>query len=615
MQKKISLLIIIALLLSHIFALTACLPELPDDNDEPYIPPQGEDEGEKIFIPSYKDYQRDTVDFDTIVYSRPDLLALCNAFDAVTDKITKNDTSFDEQLSAIEELEDPYNNALTMRSLVTVYSEKNLTSAYWSEENKYISTAFPTLIQSVEDMFVAAAGSDYAKRFEDEYFGPGLIDEYKDGGVYTDNLVALFEREAELESRYSSLSEATVEITYEGVTDTVENILLSYKNKFGEDSFNYLRIYSLCQQMYETAKGEISSDIFVDLVKVRRLIADELSLASYTDYAYDTLYHDYALEDMSDFLDDITEYILPVYIALESVLFAPYFQSEKATDYTYVNIVNTLYNLYGDKNSELKDIYAYMLQHKLYDFGYTASDRSSSSFTTYLNSYNAPFIFATLNGNVTDFSTVAHEFGHFADMFVNYSSETSLDLNEVSSQALELLSVSALKGVIDNKDYRYLEYSEMYSALGVLVWQSFYAGFEERVYALKYEDITLENMNGIVVDIATEYSLNTEYINDISIVMIPHIFLYPHYVQSYSVSIVPSLDILFMEEKVEGEGFEAYMTLIKRESEGLSFEEELARAGIDSPFKDDKLKELANNIYYKYFGVNYFKNLEANEGI
>ena len=121
-------------------------------------------------------------------------------------------------------------------------------------------------------------------------------------------------------------------------------------------------------------------------------------------------------------------------------------------------------------------------------------------------------------------------------------------------------------------------------------------------YALPYDDISEEGLSRIVESIATDFGLNSQVINNVSYMIIPHIITTPFYVQSYAVAMVPSLEIYFAEKDESGSGLEMYKTLLNRQDTSLSFAEHLTRAGLSSPFTDGLLRELANEIYYAITG-------------
>ena len=623
MKRLIALLLIAVILFSSLTVLTSCTEDLPEDNDksDASTPDENtpedkekEDQDEKIEVPDYRDHARGTVNFSEIVYARPDIDKTIGDFKKAAEIIEKNsdEYTYRAQLDKIISLEDGYNDFLTMHAYANIKLSEDASDEYWAEEYEYLSTKYPELAKVIEDLFVAAAKSPHAESFEDDYFGEGLIEEYKDGGVYTDELVSLLEKEAELEAEYSSLSTSNVIISFESMTDTLDNILSHYADIHGEDSQYYSSIKESCLELYENALSERNRAIFVELIKTRRLIADEYEYDSYATLAYEQIYHDYSEEDLLRFIDDISKFIVPIYYNLSFSVFLPYFYSYNSTDEIGANeLVNDFGEIIGSIDSDFYDIYSYMIQHELYNCKKAVENRFEGSFATYLDSYNAPFLFATFGGTSEDLMTLSHEFGHFIDSYINYGQSTSLDLMEVSSTALEFLALSHLEKTVTEEDYKYLTYLELESAMQTLIYQGFYALFEHYIYDVPYEEITEERLTEIADIAAEDMGI---YLRDISLdhMIIPHTVLYPFYVQSYCTSTAVALDIYYSELSEEGAGIEAYKELITRENSTLKFEEYLWGAEISSPLSQSFLKELANKIHFQVIGSNYFTDYNDN---
>ena len=87
---------------------------------------------------------------------------------------------------------------------------------------------------------------------------------------------------------------------------------------------------------------------------------------------------------------------------------------------------------------------------------------------------------------------------------------------------------------------------------------------------------------------------------------IPHVFLYPFYVQSYVTSGLTSLEIYFAEIDNAGSGFEAYKALLKR-TDGLTFSEHIEAANLTSPFDENMPKNIADKLYYHIVGAHFYK--------
>ena len=255
-------------------------------------------QGPVIIVPPYKDYGRDTKNFADITYSTPDIAGIVKAFEDVTAAIVANEIPFDEQVALIEGLEDEYTHLITMYNLTEIYTSKDASSEFWNDEYTYISTNYSSFSKAVEDMYVAAAQSEHKAKFEEDYFGFSL-DDYVGGGMYTDELVLLMAKEAELISQYNGLSTETVEITYNGRTAPAEEFIQSAINSGKKELENTYRA------LYESKKTELTKNIYVELTKTRWLIADELDCESYAEIGYDELGHDYSPEAMKGFISDI----------------------------------------------------------------------------------------------------------------------------------------------------------------------------------------------------------------------------------------------------------------------------------------------------------------------
>ncbi len=548
----------------------------------------------EIIIPKTQSTGSEQKSFSDIAYTHPDTDALIRAFNETETTIRKNAVTFEKQLKMVKECELLYSDFTTMYTYTVIALAKNSADAFYSAEHKALAEAEASLMSAAEGMMVAAANSPHAMRFEKLHFGDGFVREYKDRKSYPATVLSLLEREARLEAEYSSISTSNVIITYSGITDSVENVRSYISNKYLFGSPQYESGMAECERLYNISRDSIAKELYIELLKVRRQIADELGYESYAEYAYQKLYHSYSPEDIDSFIDSVATYAVPVYAALKSEVFNPYFRSRGAPKVGRTDVLSMLYNVYLDMDDSLFDMYSLMLALGLFDVSSTADNRSNGAFTTYLHNYSAPFIFVTLTENQTDYMTLAHEFGHFADSYVNLGKQSSLELMELSSQGLELLTLCALNEELSDSDYRYLLYSEMENALLTMIIQGFYARFEQLAYMLPLDKISEETLTDITSLVAREMGLRAD---DLCAVLIDHIILYPFYVESYCPSIASALEIYFLEEESPGDGIKVYKELLLRHDEA-EFEKKLIRAGLSSPFKKDFVKGISDKIYY-----------------
>ena len=614
MKRNLSLLLCILMLATVIINTVSCieLGNNPDANDDGKNPTESLDSSEpddasSIIVPPHLDYGRDTVSFNDIVYSRPDAKSLIEGFNEASKLITEGKAEYDAQLNSIHALETDYSNYSTMYNYTYIMNSKDKSNSYWNEEYDFISSYEPQLIKAVEALFVAAASSEHFESFEKDYFGVGTLAEYKDGGKYTDTLVKLLEEENELETQYSTLSTATVKITYKGVTDTADAHLdrIDANSTYNDDTREAAK--KQCLDIYEKEYNRLSKRILVDLIKIRSRIATEHGYDSYAKLAYEEYGREYSEREAKSFIESIAKYTLPVYLKLNYSVFLPYFNSvSETTKNNAANVINSLYGVYEALDSDLHTAYSYMLEHDLYDYAQSDLNRFEGSFTTYLDDYGTPFVFISAQGNEADFLSLSHEFGHFYDAYVNYGVDASLDLSEVSSVSLEFLTLLGLEDKLDRETYKYLYYTAIDSAMNALIMQGYYALFEQYAYSIPYNMINEATLTEAARSAASAIGLSSAL--NLDSVLIPHTILYPFYVQSYCTATAVALEIFYKECENSGDGLTAYKSLVLRETEGLDFQEELKEAGLSSPFSADYAKNLADKIHYNLLGSHYYKS-------
>ena len=301
----------------------------------------------------------------------------------------------------------------------------------------------------------------------------------------------------------------------------------------------------------------------------------------------------------------VSEYLNDLILFFRYIIVTRRGEKPEKIDMTEVSIDELDYDMVESVRTE--EIYSYMLQHKLFDIDKVADNRQVGAFTSYLNKYNAPFIFMSGNENIDDYSTLLHEFGHFIDMYKNDGDLSDIDIAEIFSQALELLSLPTLSKYIGEEYKTYLTYSALKDSLEALVYQGFYARIEEGMYKLEFNQINESSINEIVIDAAEEFMINTSAVYKIEHVLIPHFLQSPIYVHSYCTSVIPALEIYFMEKENIGSGFDAYEKMVERGGEEISFLELLERANLTSPFENGHLKDIADKIHYEVLGSHYYQ--------
>ena len=212
-------------------------------------------------------------------------------------------------------------------------------------------------------------------------------------------------------------------------------------------------------------------------------------------------------------------------------------------------------------------------------------------------------MFVSATETAGDLLSYAHEFGHFADDYINISMSSSVDSAEIASQSMEYIVPLYSGGMGDISAEEFLRI-QLYDTLDSYYSSVFVHKFETAVYSLEPEEVTLEKLNSIAKYTALELGFNTEGANAYSLSWFEyqHIYLYPMYYSAYPISNDVALQVLEAEldNPLEG-GIEAYLRVIDRDP-SKTFVENIEAAELESPFAKDRAKKLAELMDRVFLG-------------
>lgn len=498
------------------------------------------------------------VSFSEMEYVRPDMEEYQRLVDAVceTAKVTRTE---DPLVDRILDVYDYYDYFYTMQSLADIRYSLDLRDTYYQEEYQYCSEQSAVIEQGLDTCYMAMAQSAVVAELEnDEYFGPGFFDSYQGDSVWTEELVGLMTRESTLVAEsYSIMNELNEEEYY-------------------SDAYFETGIQSM-------------GELLVELVKLRQEIAACLGYDSYGDFAFEYYYgRDYTPEEADRYLQRIQEKLVPLYCAPNESDFWYAAYWDTASPESCRRYLKETTDAMGGR---LQSAYSLMVEKELYDL--TASPyKYQGSFEVYLTSYSVPFVFLNTMGDSSDYLTFTHEFGHFANDYFCGGSYATTDVAEVFSQGLEYLSLCY--GPEDVTDMEALRQMKLADSLNTYVEQAAYARFEDVIYALSEEELTVENLSRIYEQIGVEYGFDTWNWDSRDWITIPHFFTSPYYILSYVVSNDAAMQLYEMELEKPGAGLALYEEYVGGCPDAfMAFIEE---AGLDSPFAEERLDAAAETL-------------------
>ena len=401
-------------------------------------------------------------------------------------------------------------------------------------------------------------------------------------------VLPLIERERALVGAYEALPD-TLRVERNGKSRTGDEILSD--PSLSAEEFNAL------YEMYSDLFNREAGAIFLELIRVRREIAQRLGYGSYAEYRYACFGRDYSPRDAFLFSQQVRETLVPVFSNARRAfygaagrLYGAVFEREPTMDRMKSAVTAIL--------PMLSEPWDYMLSHEMYDLG-TDFKRMPGSFTTYFSTYGAPFLFSSWTGGFETIPAVIHEFGHFAAFYLNGSdarASDALDLVEIDAQGLELLTVlryDTLYGDISDA----AETAELFYALYTLIDGCVEDAFQQFAYA--QPEPTLDALNAEYERLCAEYGLDALGADGRAWTQIPHTFQTPFYYISYATSMTAALKLYLMGKTDPEAAREIYCTVLLRPG-GMQFREMMESTGLGDPFAPGCLTDTARELRRGY---------------
>ena len=488
-------------------------------------------------------------------YTRPDLdeyLAL--AEEAYT--LGETGSSLSAVVRKVNQLYDAYDEFYTMLYLADISYSMDLSDTSWQAEYDFCMSASTQVDESIELLYASLAQSPILDELEGQLFGDGFFDGYdQPGSAWPEEFTRLLEEEAQLLTEYYDQSD-----------------VMAGLDPYAPDYFDQA--------------AQTLGPVMLDLISVRQEMADLWGYESYEAFAWDFYYYrDYTTEQVDSYLEDIRQYLVPVYTQLwgQDDIYDIFDGSYDASQcLAYVS--SAAENMGGI----IEDAYALMAGDGLYDLS-ASPNKYPGSFEVYLISFDVPFVFLNPGGDITDLTAFAHEFGHFANDYAAEGAYLSADVAEIMSQAMEYLSLDYATAP-DEDTLALVRQAKLADSLSTYVEQAAYYSFEREMYAM--DNPTLEDLNAAYAEVAQAFGFDTVGWAPGEWATVPHFFTQPFYILSYVVSNDAAMQIYQMEQEEAGSGLALYtdMLYLWESTSPLTFLEE---QGLGSPFASGRVEALA----------------------
>ncbi|MFC4023949.1 M3 family oligoendopeptidase [Oceanobacillus longus] len=365
--------------------------------------------------------------FQDYQYERPVLQEDQHAFKELLNLFT-NAPSTDKAIDAIKEINTFRNKLSTLFNLVYVRASINTKDEFYQKERDYFDEIEPEIKAMNTAFYKELIKSPYRMELEKQ-FGSQLF-EIADFEIksFSPDIIRLLQKENKLSSQYSKLV-ASAEVEFQGDTYTLAQL-----GPFAQSEERSIRKQAVTASagFFESHVDQFDS-IYDQLVKTRHEIAVKLGYKNFVEVGYLRMLRiDYNADMVDVFRRQVREFVVPLAtklyekqaerIGVESLKFYDEnfkFKTGNAKPKGSPEwIIENGKKMYAELSDETNEFFQFMLDRNLLDLE-AKKGKEAGGYCTFIEDYEAPFIFANFNGTSGDVDVLTHEAGH---AFQAYSS-------------------------------------------------------------------------------------------------------------------------------------------------------------------------------------------------
>jgi M3 family oligoendopeptidase len=358
--------------------------------------------------------------FKNYLYQRPDINRLQNEWHYLLTEFDRAATP-ESQIKIIAALNTLRNDFETMASLVQIRHTANTADPDYDRENDYLDEIQPVYEGLINRYYRSLVNSPHRKILQANW-GKQLfrLAELK-LRTFTPAVLEDLQTENKLTSQYTKLR-ASARIMFNG---EVRN--LSQLEPFLEAPERATRqdAQAAFTGFFREHESEFDT-VYDQLVKLRTSIAHKLGFPSFTGLGYARLGRsDYNPAMVADYRRQIRETVVPLATQLRQRQAArlqlpalkyydeplQFYAGNPVPQGDTAKLLQNGQQMYRELSVETGHFFRFMVDQELLDLE-TRPGKGGGGYCTYINNYQAPFIFANCNGTSGDVDTLTHEAGH-----------------------------------------------------------------------------------------------------------------------------------------------------------------------------------------------------------
>ncbi len=550
-------------------------------------------------------------------YQRVDLREV-EAF--VADIITESQkcASGEEQLALHRKYTAYMSTVKTNNLLAKFRYDCDTSDEYYSAENDYIDEIEPTLTKLENDYKTVLFRSPYRAYLEEHISKVAFKNmELADKSI-SDEILPLMKEENALISQYDKII-ASAQIPFRG---EIYNISLLGKFLTDPDRETRKEAWAAYSKYFLSVTDQID-DIYDQLVKNRTEQAHRLGYDNYVELGYNRMTRNsYRRDEVERFRRQVKESFVPFVcelqerrrksLGLDALKFydnGVYFKNgNPAPTGTPEEILQAGSEMYRELSPETGEFFDFMQANELFDV-LGRKTKKQGGYMEFLPQYKAPIVFANFNGTSGDVDVITHECGHAFQGYVTRDDEIlehndiTMETAEIHSMSMEYFTYGWMDKFFGDRAADYLTMHLM-DAITFIPYGCMVDEFQHIIY--DKPELTPAERKQVWADLEKQYRPWLDYDEDPFLAhggfwqKQGHIFWMPFYYIDYVLASVEAMQFKVWMDRDFKDAWAHYLQLCKLSARDF-YENELAQVGLKSPFKEDTIKNLVNELkkYYK----------------
>lgn len=534
----------------------------------------------------------------------------------------KNAKTAKKQIEIISQI-----NALNVRvhsaaQLASIRFSQNVNDEYYAKQNDFWDENGPRL-QVIDNEFNKVLVESPFKSSINRHFGPRLL-------INAEVVIKSFSPEIvndliennKLRSKYSKLL-ASAKIKFKGETHNLSSL-----GKYTSNIDRNVRAAASKAyfKWFENHLTELDT-IYDQMVHVRDRMAKKLGYANYVELAYLKLGRtDYGPQEVKNYRDQVYKDLVPFTkqlfrkqakrLGIRGMKWYDYnlqFLNGNATPKgTSSELVAAASKMYKEMSPETDEFFTFMKESELLDLE-ARPGKSGGGYTSTINSYKAPFIFANFNGTSGDVDVLTHEAGHAfmafrcRDAIVEDNIWPTFEACEIHSMSMEFFAYPWMEYFFKDETEKY-KYSHLVECITFVPYGVAVDEFQAYVY--ENPNITPVERRAKWREIEQKYLPHIKYgknafLNDGGRWMRQaHIFEEPFYYIDYTIAQICAFQFFNAMQSDYKQAWERYLNLCNLGgSETFLNLLKNKEVKLVSPFKNGCIKKVVKPIkeYLKQF--------------